>query len=313
MDQAGRRAAGGTLYVTLEPCSHHGRTPPCVEAIIAAGITTVVYAHTDPHPEASGGALALDAAGVETRHVPTPSCTALLAPFVWRLRTGLPWITAKWAQTIDGRIATRTGHSRWISGEQSRRLVHRERGRVDAILTGIGTVTTDDPLLTARGVTIRRTATRVVVDPHAELPCDSALVRTAGEAPVIALCLPTAPSARIESLRDHGVHVQRGNETADRLALTDHLTHLSCEHGIATMLVEAGPGLLSSLLEANLINDVAVFVAPMLMADEQATPPLHGSLPATIADTHHLTLLAHHRRGDDVLVRYSVGSPKSAR
>jgi diaminohydroxyphosphoribosylaminopyrimidine deaminase/5-amino-6-(5-phosphoribosylamino)uracil reductase len=304
LQAAGPRAAGGTLYVTLEPCSHHGRTPPCTDAIVAAGIDTIVYGATDPHPEASGGADVLDAAGLDVRYTEATSCTGLLAPFAWRLRTGLPWVTAKWAQTIDGRIATRTGHSQWISGDRSRRLVHRERGRVDAIMTGIGTVKADNPMLTARDVTIRRTAARVIVDPRAELAIDSALVRTASETPVIALCLPTAPSPRIETLREHGVHVHIGSETTDRLNLAEHLKHLSSEHGIATMLVEAGPGLLSSLLEDNLLNELAVFIAPMLMSDDQATPPLRGNAPPTISDTHRLTLIAHHRRGEDVVMRY---------
>ena len=301
---AGNLADGGTLYVTLEPCSHHGRTPPCTDALIAAGITTVVYGEIDPHPEASGGAAILEAAGIDTRHVPTPSCAAILTPFVHRLRTGLPWVTAKWAQTIDGSIATRSGHSQWISSDRSRRLVHRERGRVDAILTGIGTVKADDPMLTARGVSIRRIAKRIIVDPRAELPLDSALVRTARDTPVIVLCLQVAPPPRIDALRARGVHVHIGSETTGRLALASHLNTLSSEHDIATMLVEAGPGLLSSLLKANLINECAVFIAPMLMADDQATPPFRGSAPPTIADTHDLRLIAHHRRGDDIVARY---------
>ena len=303
---AGKHTLGSTLYVTLEPCSHHGRTPPCAEAIIAADIGTVVYAESDPHLHASGGSQVLRNAGIEVRRTSTPSCTALLAPFVHRLQTGLPWITAKWAQTIDGYIATRSGQSQWISGERSRRLVHRERGRVDAILTGIGTVTADDPMLTARNVRIRRVATRVVVDPRAELPHDSALVRTAAGPPVIVLCLPTAPPERIAALRDCGVHVHLGSETTDRLNLADHMKYLSAEHNIATMLVEAGPGLCTSLLNEDLINECAVFIAPMLMADEHATPPLCGLAPATIADTSALALLANHRRGDDVLLRYSL-------
>jgi diaminohydroxyphosphoribosylaminopyrimidine deaminase/5-amino-6-(5-phosphoribosylamino)uracil reductase len=300
----GDRAQGSTLYVTLEPCSHHGRTPPCVDAIITAGINAVVYAESDPNPQASGGADALRAAGVDVRQVSSTLCTALITPFAHRLRTGLPWITAKWAQTLDGYIATRTGHSQWISGERSRHLVHRERGRVDAILTGIGTVTADDPMLTARGVRARRVATRIVVDPWAQLPLGSALVRTAPTTPVIVLCLPTALPDRIAALRQRGVHVHSGSETTDRLNLTDHMKYLSAKHNIATVLVEAGPGLCTSLLKEHLINELAVFVAPLLMADEHATPPLHGIAPAAITDAHSLTLYAHHRRGDDVLMRY---------
>ena len=184
LGRAGPRAAGATAYITLEPCNHFGRTPPCTEALIKAGVAKVVIARRDPNPIAAGGLDRLREAGIEV--VIADDCELAMRitdGFARRVRSGLPWVIAKWAQTLDGRIATGSGESRWISNEASRRMVHRERGRVDAILTGIGTVLSDDPLLTARDVRIRRVARRIVIDPHLKTPLDAKLVQTADRFP----------------------------------------------------------------------------------------------------------------------------------
>src|SRR5215217_9762955 len=150
--EAGDRARGGTLVVTLEPCCHHGKTPPCTDAVLKAGIARVVAAMADPFPKVAGGGLAiLRGAGVDVSvGLCEVEAVALNAPYLKLLRTGRPWVHAKWAMTLDGKIATRTGDSKWISGEESRRRVHELRGRMDAIVVGRGTVVADDPLLTAR-------------------------------------------------------------------------------------------------------------------------------------------------------------------
>jgi diaminohydroxyphosphoribosylaminopyrimidine deaminase/5-amino-6-(5-phosphoribosylamino)uracil reductase len=153
---AGERARGATAIVTLEPCAHRGRTGPCTDALRAAGIARVLYAVADPNPLAAGGGAQLSAAGIQAELFPHDGARELVLPFVKRVQTGLPWISAKWAQSIDGAIALANGDSKWLSCARSRRMVHRERGRVDAILTGIGTVIADDPQLTARGVRILR-------------------------------------------------------------------------------------------------------------------------------------------------------------
>ena len=303
---AGKLARGGTLYVSLEPCTHHGRTPPCCDAIVAAGISRVVYAVEDPHEHARGGASQLRSVGLQVDHVPSEACLNALSPFLWRCRTGLPWITAKWAQSLDGWIATRSGQSEWISGERSRALVHRERGRVDAILTGIGTIQADDPQLTARGVRRRRVARRLVVDPRAELPTDSALVRTIDAAPVSVLCLPTADAGRVEALRHAGVDVRSCPTRGTQLDLRTALAALDDAYDLSHILVEAGPGLLSSLLDEDLIRACAVFVAPLLLGDTQAIPPVHGESPLRIQDGRALHLMSRHRYGDDTLLRYGV-------
>src|SRR5581483_10404701 len=183
---AGHRAKGGTLVVTLEPCCHWGKTPPCTKAVIAAGIRRVVVAQRDPFPAVSGGGIdELRAAGIEVEvGVREDEARILNAPYLKLLETGRPWIIAKWAMSLDGKLATRTGHSQWISGDKSRRVAHAMRGRVDAVLVGRGTVEADDPLLTARPVG-PRVATRIVLDSRATLSSDSQLVRTVEAAPVL--------------------------------------------------------------------------------------------------------------------------------
>ena len=185
LEAAGVAARGATLYVTLEPCCHQGKTPPCTEAVLAAGIRRVVAAMTDPFPKVAGGGFArLEAAGLEVESgLLDTEARRLNAPYLKRLATGRPYVTAKWAMTLDGKTATASGDSRWISGPRSRMLVHELRGRMDAILVGIGTALADDPQLTARPPGPRRAA-RVVLDSAGTAPPDSRLARTAREIPV---------------------------------------------------------------------------------------------------------------------------------
>ncbi|MFO0783571.1 MAG: bifunctional diaminohydroxyphosphoribosylaminopyrimidine deaminase/5-amino-6-(5-phosphoribosylamino)uracil reductase RibD [Phycisphaerales bacterium] len=196
LQRAGARARGGTAVVTLEPCNHTGRTGPCSVALMKAGVARVVYACTDPAVPAAGGAEALRAAGVEVLQVPCEAAERVTAPFLHRVRTGLPWVTAKWAQSADGLLVAPPGRDRWISGPRSRAKVHGERGRVDVVLTGMGTVVADDPLLTARCQRPLRQPLRVVWDPRLELLLGAQLVRTAKDWPVVAACLPGADYAR---------------------------------------------------------------------------------------------------------------------
>ncbi len=194
---AGTRAQGATMYVTLEPCCHHGKTPPCTEAILAAGIRRVVVAQQDPFAEVSGrGIEALRARRVRVdTGCGKEAAQSLNAPYRSLIERQRPWIIAKWAMTLDGKIASRSGHSQWISNEHSRRIVHQLRGRVDGIMVGRGTVAIDDPQLTARP-TGPRTAVRIVVDSHASIPLSSKLVQTCRDVPLlIACCKQAAPIA----------------------------------------------------------------------------------------------------------------------
>lgn len=302
--RAGARARGATAYVTLEPCNHHGRTGPCSEALIEAGVARVAFARADPTPGSAGGAGRLREAGVEVEQVDdVPAAAAVSDPYVHRIRRGLPWVTAKWAQTLDGCIANRAGESKWISNEASRNLVHLERGRTDAIMTGIGTVRADDPLLTARGRRRRRVARRVIVDPRLEIPVTSRLVATAREVPTIVACRTDALT-RATALRDAGVDVIGVQGDGAELPMAPLLRDLVTRYGVAGVLVESGPGLLSRLVREGLVNEAWVFVAPRLMGDGIRAVALGESVQLTL---HQL----RHRRGD-VILRYGV-SPKSVR
>lgn len=310
LQQAGAKAAGATAYVTLEPCNHIGRTGPCTEALIQAGIRRVVIAQLDPNPAAAGGVARLRNAGVEVVVKEPASQTALVSsadPFLHRVHTGLPWVIAKWAQTLDGKIATRTGQSHWISGEQSRRMVHRERGRVCAIMTGIGTVLADDPMLTARNVRLRRTARRVVVDPNLEIPPDCRIVTTAKSTPTTIACCEEFKSERrvkLGLLQDAGVEVLMIPTENDDLSLRVLLQQLVATHQIANVLVEAGPGLMGRLFRQNLVNEAWVFIASLMLGDHAAPAAVNSWNSNHLTDGHTLTLLEQRTRGVDVMLRY---------
>jgi diaminohydroxyphosphoribosylaminopyrimidine deaminase/5-amino-6-(5-phosphoribosylamino)uracil reductase len=285
---AGPRARGATLLVTLEPCCHHGKTPPCTEAIIAAGIRRVVAAQHDPFPAVAGaGVAALRAAGIEVEvGLLEEEARALNAPYLKLLATGRPWVSAKWAMTLDGRTATRTGSSRWISSEESRRLVHALRGRVDAIMIGRGTARMDNPLLTARPPG-PRTALRIVVDTRASLPSTSQLVRTARDVPLLVAVGPDAPSSERRRLESAGceVFVCPAETRAGRLDLL--LAELG-RRRMTNVLVEGGGQLLGTLLDIGQIDEVHVFVAPKIVGGENAPSPIDGEGVGDIASAVEL-------------------------
>ena len=296
--------AGLTAYVTLEPCSHEGKTPPCTRAILDAGIARVVCARRDPHPLSQGGAEFLSARGVPVVFTDASQLAVELAePFVHRVRTGRPWVIAKWAQTMDGRIATRTGHSQWISNAMSRRRVHALRGRVDAVLTGIGTVLADDPLLTARDVPARRVAQRVVIDPTARLAQTSRLVGSAQEAPVV---LVHGPAAQADVIRKLGVETVESG--APEIDLRWLLEWLARERGVATVLVEAGAGVIGRLAREDLIDEAWVFTGPVLLGDEHALGPVRGAETPRISDGRRFRLLRVKSLRDDVWSVYRRSS-----
>lgn len=294
--------AGATAYVTLEPCNAQGKQPACVDALIQAKIRKVVFARQDPSPHKGGGAARLRASGIECVEThDSRLAMSLLDPFVKRLTTGLPWVIAKWAQTIDGRVATRSGESKWISGERARARVHRLRSRVGAILTGIGTVVADDPMLTARlpqGRTPRRTAIRVIADTDLDIDLDSQLVRTAADTAhgpdqlprTIVACaaeLLTAPitAEKRHALESHGVRLL-GVPTGPQRRGIDLLALLGLLHadfGVATVLLESGPALLGSMLEHDLIDEAIVYVAPLLLGDEFARAAATGRVADSLS------------------------------
>lgn len=279
-DAAGRAALleAATLYVTLEPCCHYGKTPPCSLALINAGVKRVVVGLRDPSPHCDGGGIRqLQQAGVEVVSGLLEAEVRLLnAPFLKRVQHRRPWVHAKWAMTLDGRIATRTGQSQWISNESSRAIVHQLRGRMDAIVVGAGTARIDDPLLTARPPG-PRTALRVVVDSHASLSTSSQLVRTIGIAPLMIVCSEKADELSREQLRQAGAEVlvlpgETGSPRPDLRALLDELGRRS----FTNILIEGGAGLLGSCFDQNLVDEVHVFVAPKLCGGAAALSPVGG-------------------------------------
>lgn len=311
----GNDPGGATCYVTLEPCCHHGKTPPCTDALIEAGIARVVYARRDPGEVSRGGAAVLAAAGIlSERRAESGLAVAIGEPFAKRALTGLPWVIAKWAQTIDGRLATRGGDSKWISGEVSRRRVHRLRARVDAILTGLGTVIADDPMLSARGVRrVRRIATRVVVDSGLDIPLKSNLVTTARDWPTIVLCArelatATITGAKREMLERAGVRVVGAPcvapGTPGRLDLAATVRMLGQTHGFSTIMLEAGPGLLGAMIEADLVDEAIVYVAPLLLGDEMAKAVVRGRVVDSLTAGKKWRLLRMKRCGEDVELTY---------
>ncbi len=292
---------GSTMWVTLEPCNHTGRTGPCAEAIIDAGVSRVVVARRDPTPEASGGIERLRAAGVGVDLVPQPLARAVSEPFAKRARTGLPWVIAKWAQTLDGRIATSNGESQWISGPVSRRSVHRLRGMVGAVLTGAGSVEADDPRLTARGVPTRRTARRVVIDPRARMRPSANLIATIDEAPLCVATLTSDSPAALE-LSAAGaeiIAVPGQNGSIDLRALLAHLA----EDGVHTVLVEAGPGTLGPLFDGDFVDEAIVYIAPSVMSDGGAPGPVGGAPLARLSDSRRFVFWHTGRRGSDACLR----------
>jgi diaminohydroxyphosphoribosylaminopyrimidine deaminase/5-amino-6-(5-phosphoribosylamino)uracil reductase len=308
LQQAGERARGGTLVVTLEPCCHYGKTPPCTEAILAAGIRTVVAAHLDPFPAVSGrGVQRLQQAGVEVIvGVGQRAAHRLNAAYLKRVTMGQPWVHVKWAMSLDGRIALPNGAARWISGAVSRQRVHQWRGLMDAIVVGAGTVRADDPRLTVRPPG-RRTPWRVVVSARGELPDDCYLLRTAREVPTL-LYTSTHAIPRLQRWQQAGVQLvalpSHSSTLLDLHALLGDLAQRGCTH----VLVEGGAGLLSSFWRAQAIDEWHVFIAPVLLAD--GIPPLQANAPPHMAQALRLVdVSVECCQGDAYLHGYTPRGP----
>jgi diaminohydroxyphosphoribosylaminopyrimidine deaminase/5-amino-6-(5-phosphoribosylamino)uracil reductase len=299
---AGPAARGATLYVTLEPCCHHGKTPPCTDAIVRAGIERVVAAMPDPFPQVAGKGIALlREAGVYVDvDVAAAEARRLNAPYLKLLSTGRPYVHAKWAMSLDGKIATRTGDSRWISGAASRQWVHSLRGRMDAIVVGAATARRDDPLLTARPAG-PRTPVRIVLGGTGPLAPESQLVRTAREAPVLVVCADAAAAQGASRLREAGCEVLH-IPAADRAAQIGPLLDELGRRRMTNILVEGGAGVLGSFRDAGAIDEVHVFVAPLLIGGAGSVPALTGRGATQIADALRLTDWQFETMNGDLLI-----------
>lgn len=260
---AGAAARGATVYVTLEPCSHHGKTPPCTDALLAAGVERVVYAVADPNPRAAGGGAVLREAGVAVGSGPGEEGARWQnARFFHAFSSagaGRPWIELKLALSLDGRLADRDGRSGWITGELARAEVHRIRAGHDAVAVGIGTVLADDPLLTVRGATVpRRTPVRIVFDRNLRTPVSSRLVRSAAEAPLWIVAAPDADPAARHALEGVGARVLMAAELRSALGMLR-------EEGLASILCEGGSAMAAAHVEAGLVDRLTLFYAPVLL------------------------------------------------
>ena len=255
---AGERARGATMYVTLEPCAHQGKTPPCADAILAAGVARVVIGAPDPNPLAAGGAAKLRAAGVAVETgVLEDESRELNAAFFHAFGSTRPWVLLKLALSRDGAVADPSGKQRWITGEASRREVHRMRANVDAVAVGRGTVVADDPELTVRDAELpRRQPTRVVFDSTLSISTEAKLVRSAREVPTIVVSGPSPDPSRREALEREGVTVLPAADLGEALARVR-------ERDIRSMMVEGGPRLAGAFLEAGLVDRIALFTAPI--------------------------------------------------
>lgn len=302
---AGENANGATLYVTLEPCNHHGRTPPCTLAILKAGISRVVIGMSDPNADVKGGGAALlrehditvDAGVLEE------NCRLLNQAFIKYVTKRVPYVTLKAAMTLDGRIASRTGDSRWISNERSRRFGHGLRCALDAILVGVGTVLSDDPMLTAR-MTKRgkcRQPTRVVVDTNLAIPLGSQLIRTARDVPVLIACSEHADSTKADLLKNAGAELIRLPEVNGRVDLIRLLQELG-KREMSSLLVEGGARILAGFLEEHLADSFYFFYAPKILADPESLPAFVGKSREKISEALKVYAVQVKSFGQDVMI-----------
>ena len=303
---------GATAYVTLEPCSHVGKTGPCSQALIEAKVARVVVACEDPNPLVGGnGIKQLRDNGIDvTVGVLKDESKFVLAPYLKRSTTKTPWVIAKWAMTLDGKIATDTGDSKWISNEQSRQIVQQLRGRVDGIMVGIGTVLADDPMLNARPdqqSDIKRKATRIVVDSLARTPVDSKLVKTANEFPTLIAVGPAANESNCKALEANGCQVVQFTASEPNQRLNQIMIHLA-EKGsagtspVTNLLVEGGGQLLGSLNDLNMIDEVHCFIGPTIVGGQNSKTPIGGVGHSFIDDSSSISIQSVKQVGNDVYI-----------
>lgn len=307
-------ARGATAYVTLEPCCHTGKTPPCCDALINAGLARVVVAIADPFPRVDGGGLQrLRHAGLQVEvGVCATEATRLVAAYLKRVRSGRPWVIAKWAMTLDGRIATRTGESQWISGAVSRGEVHRMRGWVDAVAVGGGTAIADDPLLTARPPG-PRIATRIILAGERLPAVESRLLRSLDQAPLLLVVPRRTPTQRLDPLRRAGADVLLCSTDDPVEIVGEMLDHLG-QLPMTNLLVEGGGGILGSFLEADQIDETHVYVATKIVGGHSAPGPVTGAGLVRLSDSPEFELVESRRLDDDILIiaRRKIAVPSSS-
>jgi diaminohydroxyphosphoribosylaminopyrimidine deaminase/5-amino-6-(5-phosphoribosylamino)uracil reductase len=296
---------GATMYVSLEPCCHDGKTPPCTHAIQEAGIGRVVIASDDPSEHASGRGLGIlrdEGIEVVVADGDLASRARLLnQPFRKHARTGLPWVLFKSAMTLDGKVATASGDSKWISGEASRLLAHHWRAECDAVAVGIGTALADDPMLTARIKGVHRQPRRVVFDSEALLPIDSKLVRDARKVPLTVVVSRAARRTATDGLEAHGAELIVATGENEHARVRSALEQLGAA-GVSSILLEGGPHLAGAFMDAGEIDEVRMFLAPLVLGGRSARDPLEGEGVETVAAAVRALTLECERIEGDLLV-----------
>ncbi|MCL5677325.1 MAG: bifunctional diaminohydroxyphosphoribosylaminopyrimidine deaminase/5-amino-6-(5-phosphoribosylamino)uracil reductase RibD [Firmicutes bacterium] len=304
LQEAGEAARGAILYVTLEPCAHHGRTPPCVDAVEAAGVARVVAAMTDPNPLVSGRGLArLRQAGIDVEvGVREGEARRLNEAFEKHIRTGLPFLVLKAAVSLDGKTATRSGDSRWVTSEEARRHVHGLRNSLDAIMVGVGTVLADDPQLTCR-LPDGRDPVRVVVDSLARTPPEARVVSLArsSPAPTLIAVTPAVPAQRRRALEAAGAKVLVIDGPGPRVDLRRLAAELG-RRNITSLLLEGGSTLAEAAQTSGLVDKYMFYLAPKLVGGKEAPGPLGGQGVHRMSDAYPLRITAVERLGGDLLV-----------
>jgi len=308
---AGAAANGADLYVNLEPCSHHGRTPPCTDAIIQAGIARVFAAMRDPNPKVDGRGIAqLRAAGVKVQvGLLGSESVRLNEVYCTNMTTGLPQVTLKIGMSLDGKTATRTGDARWITGEASRKRVHEMRDGVDAILVGIGTILADDPDLTTRlaGVDCHH-PDRIVIDSHLRIPSRARVLAHRNRGRTILVAGPHASESRVRELRGLGAEVilvDGGERRVDLRLVIERLFAM----GITSVLIEGGSEIAASSLEAGIVDKLVVFIAPLLIGGREAPPVIGGRGVGPLAEASRLRAVRWDAVGEDIMVEGYVREP----
>ncbi len=305
LKNARARARGADLYINLEPCCHHGKTPPCTDALIKSGIQRVFIGITDPNPLVSGkGISKLRKAGIEVETgILQKECRLLNEAFIKYITQNIPFAVLKLAATLDGKIATATGDSRWISGETSRWLVHRLRSEADAVLVGSGTVLADDPLLTSRqhaGLN-KKNPIRVIVDTRLRIPITSKLLKTAGDVKTLIATTRQAPKSKIAKIKQCGAEVFVVSSRNNRVDLKRLMKHLAAQ-GIAYVLIEGGSELSAAALHDGIVDKVLFFYAPKIIGGAHARSMVGGKGVPRISDAISLTDVHYRKLGKDILV-----------
>ena len=304
LSQAGPLASGSTLYTTLEPCCHFGRTPPCTEAIIAAGVNEVVTAFIDPNPVVAGKGLErIRAEGIQARLEPWEGVSDLYEGFAKHVTTGLPFVLAKFAMSLDGKIATYTGDSKWVTGPAARGEVQRMRRECDAIMVGINTVLADDPQLTARdcqGLPMDRQPLRVVLDSHCRTPSEAQMLREPGNTLIVTS--NDVPGNEIERLKQAGAQIWHGPlHSPGMVEMGDVLVELG-HRGVVNLLVEGGGITLGTLFDEGLVDKVNVFIAPVIIGGSMAASPIEGHGPEFMSQAWQVEHTVIRQIGPDWLI-----------